>query len=100
MLALTAYAVLTGAISVPAVSEWIADAPPGILQRLGIRLDPLFPQRCLPAETTVRRLLARTDGDAPDRAVGRWAAARSGRPLRSGPPTGRVLPLCIRSNCR
>ncbi|MGW0886464.1 ISAs1 family transposase, partial [Streptomyces sp. NPDC002671] len=76
VLALTACAVLAGATSVPAVSEWIADAPPHILQRLGIRLDPLFPKRFLPAETTVRRLLARIDGDALDQAVGRWLADR------------------------
>ncbi|MGW1530482.1 ISAs1 family transposase [Streptomyces sp. NPDC002159] len=37
-----------------------------------IGLDPLFPKRSLPAETTVRRLLARINGAALDRAVGRW----------------------------
>ncbi|MFF8233536.1 ISAs1 family transposase [Streptomyces caelestis] len=82
VLALTACAVLAGATSVLAVSEWIADAPPHILERLGIRLDPLFPKRLLPAETTVRRLLARIDGDALDRAVGRWLADR--RPKATG----------------
>ncbi|WAU78386.1 ISAs1 family transposase (plasmid) [Streptomyces sp. Qhu-G9] len=82
VLALTACAVLAGATSVLAVSEWIADAPPHILQRLDIRLDPLFPKRFLPAETTVRRLLARIDGDALDRAVGRWLADR--RPKATG----------------
>jgi hypothetical protein len=82
VLALTACAVLAGATSVLAVSEWIADAPPHILQRLGICLDPLFPKRFLPAETTVRRLLARIDGDALDRAVGRWLADR--RPKATG----------------
>jgi predicted transposase YbfD/YdcC len=83
VLALTACAVLAGATSVLAVSEWIADAPPHILERLGIRLDPLFPKRFLPVETTVRRLLARIDGDALDRAVGRWLADR--RPKTTGP---------------
>ncbi|WP_318036815.1 ISAs1 family transposase [Streptomyces caniscabiei] len=82
VLALTACVVLAGATSVLAVSEWIADAPPRILERLGIRLDPLFPKRLLPAETTVRRLLARIDGDALDRAVGRWLADR--RPKATG----------------
>jgi hypothetical protein len=47
-----------------------------------IRIDPLFPKRLLPAETTVRRLLARIDGDALDRAVGRWLADR--RPKVTG----------------
>ncbi|MEY9998130.1 hypothetical protein ABIE67_010251 [Streptomyces sp. V4I8] len=36
----------------------------------------------MPAETTVRRLLARIDGDALDRAVGRWLAHR--RPKATG----------------
>lgn len=83
MLALTACAVLAGATSVPAVSEWIADAPPDILQGLGIRLDPLLSKRFLPTETTVRRLLARIDGGALDGAVGRWLAEL--RPKATGP---------------
>ncbi|MFD5114904.1 ISAs1 family transposase [Streptomyces sp. NPDC058391] len=37
---------------------------------------------CSPAETAVRRLLARIDGDALDRAVGRWLADR--RPKATG----------------
>ncbi|MFJ4617631.1 transposase family protein [Streptomyces sp. NPDC088812] len=49
VLALTACVVLAGATSVLAVSEWIADAPPHILERLGIRLAPLSPKRFLPA---------------------------------------------------
>ncbi|GHE15511.1 hypothetical protein GCM10010339_90390 [Streptomyces alanosinicus] len=36
----------------------------------------LSAKRCLPAEATVRRLLGRIDGDALDRAVGRWPADR------------------------
>ncbi|MCX5506130.1 ISAs1 family transposase (plasmid) [Streptomyces sp. NBC_00053] len=76
VLALTACAVLAGATSLLAVGEWIADAPPSVLEHLGIRPDPLFPKRCLPAETTVRRLLGRIDGDALDQAVGHWLADR------------------------
>lgn len=74
VLALTACAVLAGATSLLAVGEWIADAPTHVLDRLGVRDDPLLPRRLLPAETTVRRLLARIDGDALDQAVGRWLA--------------------------
>ncbi|MEU9213971.1 transposase family protein [Streptomyces sp. NPDC048415] len=93
VLALTACAVLAGATSVLAVREWINDAPPYILERLGVRLDPLFPKRFLPAETTVRRLLARIDGDALDRAVGRWLAARrSPLAARRPPPAARRPP--------
>ncbi|WP_406730625.1 transposase family protein [Streptomyces sp. NBC_01794] len=76
VLALTACAVLAGETSLPAVGEWIADAPQSVLERLGVQPDPLSPERCLPAEATVRRLLGRIDGDALDRAVGRWPADR------------------------
>ncbi|CAM5301254.1 transposase family protein [Streptomyces aurantiogriseus] len=77
VLALTACAVLAGARSLLAVGEWIADAPPQVLQAVGAHPDPL-----LPAESTVRRLLARIDGDALDRAVGRWLADRCTRIAR------------------
>ncbi|WP_327425930.1 transposase family protein [Streptomyces sp. NBC_01236] len=76
VLALTACAVLAGATCLPAVGEWITDAPPSVLERLGVRPDPLPPKRCLPTEATVRRLLGRIDGDALDRAVGRRPADR------------------------
>jgi hypothetical protein len=78
VLALTACAVLAGATSLLAVGEWITDTPPSVLECLGVRPDPLSPKQCLPAEAdaTVRRLLGRIDGDALDRAVGRWLADR------------------------
>lgn len=76
VLALTACAVLAGATSLLAVGEWITDAPPSVLERLGVRPDPLSPKRCLPAEATVRRLLGRITAVALDRAVGRWLADR------------------------
>ncbi|MEV5785072.1 transposase family protein [Streptomyces sp. NPDC052287] len=79
VLALAACAVLAGATSLLAVGEWITDAPPHVLEHVGMRLDPLFPEWSLPAETTVRRLLARIDGDALDLAVGRWLADRRNR---------------------
>lgn len=82
VLALTACAVRAEATSLPAVGEWIADAPGYVLEQVGAHLDPLLPTRVLPAETTVRRLLARIDGDALDRAVGRWLADR--RPKTTG----------------
>ncbi|WP_392667092.1 ISAs1 family transposase [Streptomyces sp. LN785] len=79
VLALTACVVLAGARSLLAVSEWVADAPTELLERLGTRVDPLFPERSWPAESTVRRLLARVDADVLDRAVGAWLADRQGR---------------------
>ncbi|WP_328663345.1 ISAs1 family transposase [Streptomyces sp. NBC_00328] len=80
VLALTACAVLAGATSLLAVGEWIADAPPRVLERVGARTDPLQPRRVLPSETTVRRLLGRIDADALDRAVGHWLADRCPKP--------------------
>ncbi|MFE4824877.1 ISAs1 family transposase [Streptomyces sp. NPDC056704] len=91
VLALTACAVLAGATSLLAVSEWIADAPEQVLEQIGAHPDPLLPRRVLPAETTVRRLLARIDGDALDRAVGRWLADR--RPKTTG--TARLRGLAV-----
>ncbi|WP_422665156.1 transposase family protein [Actinacidiphila cocklensis] len=76
VLALAACAVPAGASSLPAIGEWIADAPPHVLERVGVQPDPLFPKRLFPAEATVRRLLARVDADVLDRAVGRWLADR------------------------
>ncbi|WP_328551061.1 transposase family protein [Streptomyces sp. NBC_00358] len=80
VLALTACAVLAGATSLLAVGEWIADAPAHVPRQVGARRNPLLPWRVLPSETTVRRPLARIDGDAPDRTIGR---------LARGPPTER-----------
>ncbi|WP_438289519.1 transposase family protein [Streptomyces sp. HUAS TT7] len=88
VLALTTCAVLAGATSLLAVGEWIADAPAPVLERPGVRIDPLFPQRSLPAEATVRRLLARLDGDALDRAVGGclpWRSMARACAARPGP---------------
>ncbi|MFJ3439194.1 transposase family protein [Streptomyces cyaneofuscatus] len=82
VLTLTACAVLTGATSLLAVGEWIAEAPPHVLERLGVSPDPVLPRRLVPSEATVRRLLARIDGDALDRAVGGWLADR--QPQSSG----------------
>ncbi|WP_371674240.1 transposase family protein [Streptomyces sp. NBC_00289] len=76
VLTLTACAVLAGATSLLAVGEWIADAPGHVLEQVGANPDPLLPRRVLPAESTVRRLLARIDGDTLDGAVGRWLADR------------------------
>ncbi|MER6112619.1 ISAs1 family transposase, partial [Streptomyces hirsutus] len=58
------------------------DAPPQVLERLGVQPDPVLPRWLVPAEATVRRLLARIDGDALDRAVGRRLTDR--RPESSG----------------
>jgi hypothetical protein len=64
VLALTACAVLTGATSLLAVGEWIADAPWYVLEQVGADSDPLLPRRscpsrprsadCWPASTATR----------------------------------------------
>nr|WP_308455450.1 ISAs1 family transposase [Streptomyces sp. SM14] len=79
LLGLAACAVLAGAKSLLAVGEWAADAPSTVLEKLGARVDPVLPERSWPAETTIRRLLARIDGDALDQAVGAWLADRQPR---------------------
>ncbi|WP_406835134.1 transposase family protein [Streptomyces sp. AHU1] len=88
VLALTACAVLAGATSLRVAGEWIADALSCVLERLGIRPDPLFLKRCAPAETTGRRLLGRIDSDALDRAVWRLAGRPAPRHRRPAARTG------------
>ncbi|MEV7282137.1 ISAs1 family transposase [Streptomyces sp. NPDC093111] len=73
---------LTGATSLLAAGEWIADALPHVRERLGVRPDLVRPRRLVPWEAAVRRLLARIDGDALDLAVGGWLADR--RPESTG----------------
>ncbi len=71
----------------------MADAPPALLERLGTAVDPLVPKRSWPAESTIRRLLARIDADALDRAVGAWLADRQtrGQGLRGHAVDGKSL---------
>jgi len=86
VLALAASAVLTGATSLLAISEWACDAPPDVLDGLGARRDPLTGCRPVSGEATIRRLLARIDGDALDRAVSLWLADRQTAKRRAGGP--------------
>ena len=64
-----------------AIAEWATDAPWPVLAALGVRCDPLTRRCQVPGEATIRRVLARVDGDAVDAAVGAWLADRL-RPLR------------------
>ncbi|MFJ8312889.1 MULTISPECIES: transposase family protein [unclassified Streptomyces] len=61
VLALTACAVLAGATSLLAVSEWITDAPPRVLERLGIRLDRCSQSGSL-TRTAIRKQAVIADG--------------------------------------
>ena len=86
VLAVSAAAVAAGARSVTAIAEWATDAPGPVLAALGVRGDPLTRRCQVPGEATIRRVLARVDGDAVDATVGAWLADRL-RPL----PHRRVL---------
>ncbi len=75
ILAVAAAAVLAGARSFAAIAEWAADTPQPIRAALGARRD--VPDHwAVPAETTIRRTLARLDADALAGAVGAWLADR------------------------
>lgn len=89
VLALAAAAVLAGATSLAAVGEWAADAPVNTLVALGGMPDRLTGRCPVPDEATIRRVLARVDGDALDRAVGRWLAARRPEPQQPRGPGAR-----------
>jgi hypothetical protein len=87
VLAVSAAAVAAGARSVTAIAEWATDAPWPILAALGVRCDPLTRRCHVPSEATIRRVLARVDGDAVDATIGAWLADR----LRPPPRPRRVL---------
>jgi predicted transposase YbfD/YdcC len=76
VLAVSAAAVLAGARSVTPIAEWAADAPWPVLVALGVRRDPLTRRCHVPGEATIRRVLARVDGDAVDASIGAWLADR------------------------
>ena len=82
VLAVSAAAVLAGARSVTAIAEWATDTPWPILAALGVRCDPLTRRGQVPGEATIRRVLARVDGDAVDATIGAWLADRLRPPPR------------------
>ncbi|MCY0939733.1 ISAs1 family transposase [Streptomyces sp. H34-S4] len=85
LLATAAAAVLAGAKSLLAIGEWAADAPQQVLAGLGYRPDPLTGVIRPPHGATLRRLLARADGDALDSAIGQYLQHRRTPP---GPAAG------------
>jgi predicted transposase YbfD/YdcC len=81
-------AVLAGARSLAAIGEWASDAPGQVLAALGVRRDPWTGAWQPPGEATVRRVLARIDPDALDRAIGAWLASQQpSPPANPSPPT-------------
>ncbi|WP_326758632.1 ISAs1 family transposase [Streptomyces phaeochromogenes] len=83
-------AVLTGARSLIAISEWITDAPQHVLGVLGFAADPLTGLRPVPHAATVRRLLQRVDGDALDAAISAYLQARTPHPVEPEAERGPV----------
>jgi predicted transposase YbfD/YdcC len=86
-------AVLTGARSLIAISEWITDAPQQVLDILGFRLDPFTGLRPVPHAATVRRLLHRIDADVLDAAISAYLQARAvpALSLEENRPARRVI---------
>ena len=82
-------AVLAGANSLVAIGEWASDAPCQVLAALGVRRDPLTGARRPPGEATVRRVLARIDANALDRAIGAWLASQQPQSANLASPTPR-----------
>jgi len=65
-------AVLAGARSFTAIGEWVADADVCVLSKLGIAATRR------PCEATIRRALARVDGEQLDAVLGAWMRTRIG----------------------
>ena len=68
LLAIAACAVLSGAVSMCAITEWAMHLSAEQLRRFGSR------RRTAPSERTFRRMLGALDAAAFDRIVGQWAA--------------------------
>jgi DDE_Tnp_1-associated len=83
---------LAAAGSIAAIADWVADAPQPVRAALGARRDA---PGCfaVPAEATIRRTLARLDGDALAGAIGAWLADREQD--RSRPAAGRWRAIAI-----
>ncbi|MFF4829957.1 ISAs1 family transposase [Streptomyces sp. NPDC001312] len=86
LLCAAAAAVLTGARSLVAIGEWIADAPQAVLSILCFPADPLTGIRPAPHAATVRRLLQHLDADALDAAISAYLQARMPLPQQPEPP--------------
>jgi DDE_Tnp_1-associated len=91
VLGIAVCAVLAGARSLAAIGEWAADAPGPVLAALGGRRDPWTGALKPPGAATLRRVLARVDPDALDRAVGAWLARQQPPP----PATPRRPPRAV-----
>jgi predicted transposase YbfD/YdcC len=76
VLAFAVAAVLAGADSITAISEWAAEAPAEVLAALGARWDRRGRRRIAPSPATFRRVLKRVDATAVAAAFGAWLAGQ------------------------
>ncbi|MDT0615889.1 transposase family protein [Streptomyces lancefieldiae] len=89
-----AASIMAGARSLAAITEWISDASAWVCRALGFPVDPLTGTVSVPHPHTLRRFLVQLDGDALDRAIGAFRAARAapaGPGLRAIAVDGKVL---------
>jgi predicted transposase YbfD/YdcC len=84
VLAVASAAVVAGARSFVAISEWAADTPTWVRVALGVRRDPLTGSYGVPDEATIRRVLSRVDPDQLDASIGGWLADRRQPVARPG----------------
>jgi hypothetical protein len=80
VLAIAAAAVLAGARSYTAISEFARELPPATLARLGVWRRPYSTCYVAPSEATLRRTLQQVDADELDRVVGGWLAEHPAAP--------------------
>jgi hypothetical protein len=75
VLVLAAAAVVGGMCSFTAIAGWVADTPPGLLERLYARCAQV---PAVPSKATIWRVLTGADQAALDAAIGGWLAWRAG----------------------
>lgn len=90
IMAMAIAAVLAGSTSFYAIGQWIAGAGQKTLKALGARHNPASGRYLGPDEKTVRRVCATVDGDALDRALGRWLARRAALAVAARSRVGRT----------
>jgi predicted transposase YbfD/YdcC len=87
LLAVAVAAVVSGQSRVVEITEWAADLPDAVWDRLGAARDRFTGARRVPDDSTLGRVLAGIDADALDTAVCRWLIGRAG----AGGPDRRVI---------
>jgi predicted transposase YbfD/YdcC len=89
LLAMTAAGLLAGSRSFYAIGQWLADASQRTLGQLGACRHPVTGLYVAADEATLRRVCARIDGEAFERAVGGWLSGRVRRAAAARARRGR-----------